>query len=52
MDKEMEKEKNIVLDKNVRYIKSFKDPIDLTLIEIIAEDEIPENKFLLNIISI
>ena len=41
-----EKKKNIVLDKNVRYIKSFKDPIDLTLIEIIAEDEIPENKFL------
>jgi len=44
--KEKEKKRNIILDKNMRFIESFEDPIDVALIEIIDEDNIPEKKFL------
>ena len=45
--KEKEEKRIIKLDKNLRFIKSFENPIDITLIEIIDEDNIPKNKFLL-----
>ena len=36
----------IILDRNERYIKSFKGPIDVTLIEIIEKDNISGDKYL------
>ena len=43
--KELEKE--LKLDCNKRFIKSFEDKgLDVTLIEIIPEDNIPEDKYL------
>ena len=44
--KTKEKNRNNILDKNKRFIKSFEEPIDVTLIEIIDKDNIPEEKFL------
>ena len=41
------KNKIINLNINIRFIKSFGDEKDITIIEIIESDEIPENKFLL-----
>ena len=41
-----EKKFEIKLDRDKRYIKCFKKPLDVTLIEIIKEDEIREDKFL------
>ena len=38
--------KYIKLDKNLRYIKSFEKEKDITIIEIIESDEIPDDKFL------
>ena len=38
--------KIIDLDFNKRFIRSFEHPIDITLIEIIENDEIPEEKYL------
>ena len=38
--------KKIKLDKNVRLIKTYKAPIDITLIQIIKSDNIPEDKYL------
>ena len=44
---EQETEKKIELDNNKRFIKCFiDDDIDATIIEILPEDEIPENKYL------
>jgi len=37
----------IKLNRNKRYIKCFDKPVDITLIEILEEDNIKENKFLL-----
>jgi len=45
--KEKEEKRIIKLDKNLRFIKSFENPIDISLIEITDEDNIPKNKFLL-----
>ena len=36
----------IKLDKNERYIKTYDSPIDITLIEILDTDNIPESKYL------
>ena len=45
--KKTEIEKKIKLDNNKRFIKCFiDDDIDTTIIEILPEDEIPENKYL------
>ena len=41
-----EKDFKIKLDRNKRYIKCFNKPIDVTLIEILKEDNINEEKFL------
>ena len=41
-----EKKQTLSLDDNLRFIKCFKKPIDATVIEIIKNDKIPENKFL------
>ena len=41
-----ETQKKITLDINQRFIKCFDKPIDVTIIEIIDNDDIPENKFL------
>ena len=41
-----EKSFNIKLDRNERYIKCFDKPIDVTLVEIIEEDKINEEKYL------
>lgn len=42
-----EKKKNIKLDNNIRYIKSFNNyKLDVTLIEIIQNDNISEDKYL------
>ena len=38
--------KKIKLDKNIRLIKTYKAPIDITLIQIIKSDNIPEDKYL------
>lgn len=38
--------KEIKLNKRERFIKCFNKPVDITLIEIILEDSIPDNKFL------
>ena len=46
MEKEKEKKRNIILDKNIRFIESFEAPIDVALIEIVDEDNISEKKFL------
>jgi len=44
---EQETEKKIELDNNKRFLKCFiDDDIDATIIEILPEDEIPENKYL------
>jgi len=44
---EQETEKKIELDNNKRFIKCFiDDDIDATIIEILPEDKIPENKYL------
>ena len=44
---EKETEKKIELDNNKRFIECFiDDDIDATIIEILPEDEIPENKYL------
>ena len=45
-EKQNEKKRYIKLDKKERYIKCFKEPIDVTVIEIINNDNIPENKYL------
>ena len=39
--------KNIKLDENTRFIKTFEKPVDLTVIQILENDNIPEEKFLL-----
>ena len=45
--KKTETEKKIELDNNKRFIKCFiDDDIDATIIEILPEDKIPENKYL------
>ena len=46
MEKRKRKKRIIKLDKNIRFTKSFEDPINITLIQIIDEDDIPKNKFL------
>ena len=38
--------KKIKLDKSIRFIKTYKEPIDITLIQIIKSDNIPEDKYL------
>ena len=38
--------KKIKLNDNKRFIKFFEPPIDITVIEIIKDDKIPEKKFL------
>ena len=45
-EKQNEKERYIILDKKERFIKCFKEPIDITVIAINNKDNIPENKFL------
>lgn len=45
--KQEEKQKEIKLDKNNRIINCFPDPIDITLIEIIPKDFIPNDKYLI-----
>ena len=45
--KQEEKQKEIKLDKNNRIINCFKEPIDITLIEIIPKDFIPNDKYLI-----
>ena len=45
-EKDNETKKIIKLDKNKRFIKCFKKPKDITVIEIIESDNIPENKYL------
>ena len=45
-DKRDREHKRIKLDKNIRYIKSFEDKKDITIIEIIDSDEIKEDKYL------
>ena len=45
-DKRDKEHKRIKLDKNIRYIKSFEDKKDITIIEIIESDEIKEDKYL------
>ena len=45
-EKDNETMKIIQLDKNKRFIKCFNKPKDVTLIQIIESDEIPENKYL------
>ena len=42
-----EKEFNIKLDENERYIKCFDRPLDVTMIEIIEKDDIIKDNFLL-----
>ena len=42
--KDNEIKKVIKLDKDERFIKCFEEPIDITVIEILKEDEIPETK--------
>ena len=42
-----ETKKSLKLDNNQRYIACFGEEIDVTAIEILRSDEIPENKFLL-----
>ena len=44
--KDKEIKKVIKLDKDKRIIKCFEEPIDITVIEILKEDEIPESKYL------
>ena len=39
--------KKILLDSNARLIKTFESPIDITLIEIIEIDQIPNDKYLI-----
>ena len=39
-EKENEIEREITLDKNIRFIRTFKDE-DVTLVQIIEEDDIP-----------
>ena len=39
--------KKIILDTNIRLIKTFKRPIDITLVEIIESDHIPNDKYLI-----
>ena len=34
------------MDDNLRFIKCFNKPIDATIIEIINQDKIPEDKYL------
>ena len=45
-EKKNEKLKVIILDEDKRFIKCFNEPIDITVIEILKEDEIPEYNFL------
>ena len=47
-DREEDKEKNIeiLLDRNKRYIKCYDEPLDVTLIEILDEDNIRKDIFL------
>ena len=44
--KDNEIKKVIKLDIEKRFIKCFDEPIDITAIEILKEDDIPESKFL------
>ena len=44
-EKGMEEERTILLDKNIRNIKVFNE--DVTLVETIKDDNIPENKYLI-----
>ena len=44
--KDKEKKVSIKLDRNKRIIKLFKKPVDVTLIEILQIDNIPEDKYL------
>ena len=44
-EKKNEIEREITLDKNIRFIRTFKNE-DVTLVEIIEEDDIPEDKYL------
>ena len=41
-----EKKIEIKLDKNKRYIKCFQKPLDVTLVEILDEDNIKKDKYL------
>ena len=45
--KSYENEHNILLDKDLRFIKCFKKPIDITIIQILNIDNIPNNKYLI-----
>ena len=44
--KEDEKERVFILDADKRFIKCYNEPIDITAIEILKEEIIPESKFL------
>ena len=44
--KNEEKKRSIILDNKQRYIKCFEGKKDITVIEIIKDDKIPENKYL------
>ena len=44
--KEFEIKKTIKLDVNERFIRYFDEPIDITIIEILPKDNIPEHKYL------
>ncbi len=45
--KSEEKSKSIKLDKDIRFITSFSKGKDVSIIEVLKEDKIPENKFLI-----
>ena len=45
-EKKDEKKQTILLDDNLRFIKCFEKPTDITIIEIVKSDNIPEDKFL------
>ncbi len=45
-EKDKEEERNIRLDENIRFIKTFSNEVDMKLIEIIENDNISEDKFL------
>ena len=45
--KSIETKKTIKLDRNIRIIKYFEKPADVTIVQIIESDKIPDDKFLL-----
>ena len=44
--KNQEEKRTIHLEKTKRYMKSFKKPVDITIIQVIEEDNVPHNKYL------